>query len=107
MTKTGILSLILTVLLNSSLPGQTRPETSAGVFPVDLERYLRDEASRLLARRKQAVAAMKTTEQIHARQERLKADFRSSLGDLPERTPLNPRVVGTRQELGYRVERII
>jgi len=40
MTKTGILSLILTVLLNSSLPGQTRPETSAGVFPVDLERYL-------------------------------------------------------------------
>ena len=30
-----------------------------------------------------------------------------SLGDLPERTPLNPRVVGTLQGQGYRVEKVI
>ena len=39
--------------------------------------------------------------------ETLRAFFLRSLGDLPERTPLNPRVVGTLPRDGYRVEKVI
>ncbi len=58
--------------------------------------------------RRQAIAAIKTPEDIARRQKELRAFFLRSLGDLPERTPLNPpHVVGTLQRDGYRIEKVI
>lgn len=106
--KTRILTTLLLLLLaHTPAPRQTAPVRGAGIPRVDLGRFLRDEATRLLARRKEEVAAAKTMEQIQARRERLRSSLLASLGDLPERTPLNGRVVGTRQEQGYRIERIV
>ena len=49
----------------------------------------------------------KTPDQIAAYQKRLRDKFLAAIGGLPERTPLNPRVTGTIQRDGYRVEKII
>ena len=72
-----------------------------------LHRYLLDQARRQFEARRKAIAAIKTPEDIARRQKELRAFFLRSLGDLPERTPLNPRVVGTLQRDGYRVEKVI
>ena len=57
--------------------------------------------------RRKAIAAIKTAADVERRQKELRAFFLASLGDLPERTPLNPRVVGTLKRDGYRVEKVI
>jgi dienelactone hydrolase len=68
-----------------------------------LERQARD---RLDTRRKE-VAGLTTPEAVRERQARIRARFLEALGDLPEKTPLNARVVGTDRRDGYRVERLI
>ena len=73
----------------------------------ELHRYLLDRARQHFDARRQAIAALKTPEDIGRRQRALRAFFRESLGDLPARTPLYPRVVGTLDRDGYRVEKVI
>jgi dienelactone hydrolase len=72
-----------------------------------LHRYLLGEARRHFDARRQAIAAIKTPEDITRRQQRMRTFFRDSLGDLPERTPPNPQVVRTIARDGYRVENIV
>jgi dienelactone hydrolase len=72
-----------------------------------LHRYLLDQARRQFNARRKAIAAIKTPEDIARRQKAMRAFFLRSLGDLPERTPLNPRVVGMLRKDGYRVEKIV
>ncbi len=60
-----------------------------------------------MTRRRKAIAAIKTPDDITRRQKELRAFFLHSLGDFPERTPLNPRFVGTLQRDGYRVEKTV
>jgi dienelactone hydrolase len=72
-----------------------------------LHRYLLDQARRSFDARRRAIAAIKAPEDIARRQQELRAFFLRSLGDLPERTPLNPRVVGALRRDGYRVEKVI
>jgi hypothetical protein len=119
MMRSSTVSLLLLAIGCATATGQTVPvERSAAVLkagerlastasPTMLESYLQSQASDLLSRRRREVAATKTAEQIAQRQKKLKAFFLRSLGDLPERTPLNPRIVGSRQYQGYRIERII
>jgi len=76
-------------------------------FDEMLHRYLLEEARQHFEGRRKAVAAIKTPEDIARRQKELRAFFRRSLGDLPERTPLNPRVVGALRRDGYRIEKVI
>ena len=64
-------------------------------------------ANEALDRREAAFERMKTPDDVRQWQERLRAAFRNALGELPERTPLNPRVVGTIERDGYRVEKVI
>ena len=49
----------------------------------------------------------KTPEEIAAHQKRMREEFLKAIGGLPERTPLNPQVVGCISRRGYRVEKII
>jgi cephalosporin-C deacetylase-like acetyl esterase len=75
--------------------------------PKMLYAYLQGQARKLFDARRQAVAALKTPEDVRKRQQELKAQFIEALGGFPEKTPLNPRVVGTLQRDGYRVERVV
>ncbi|HEV3121761.1 MAG TPA: prolyl oligopeptidase family serine peptidase [Isosphaeraceae bacterium] len=81
-------------------PGDPSPRTL-------LASSLRDRARAALEARRKAVAALQTKAQIAERQERIKAKFLEALGDFPEKTPLNARVVGQTKRDGYRMERVI
>jgi dienelactone hydrolase len=72
-----------------------------------LKRYLLDQAKLHFDARRRAIAAIKTPADVERRQRELRAFFLASLGDLPERTPLNPLVVGTLKRDGYRIEKVI
>src|SRR5262249_25552251 len=84
----------------------TLAQAQAGDDPAPLPRSADAPPSRMLkdhliagaksafAVRRDAVAAIKTPEALKARQEGLRAKFLAALGGLPERTPLNARVVG-------------
>jgi dienelactone hydrolase/pimeloyl-ACP methyl ester carboxylesterase len=81
---------------------------SAAVPPAKmLYTYLQAEAQKHFDARRQAVAALKTPEEVKRRQEDLRAKFIASLGGFPEKTPLNPQVVSKEQRDGYRIERVI
>ena len=85
------------------------PAAKAQEPPLDemLHRYLLAQARDHFEARRRAIAAIKTPEDIARRQKDLRAFFLRSLGDMPERTPLNPRIVGTLKRDGYRVEKVI
>ena len=103
MIKSGAIMLLILALGFATTTGQTvtsgplsdamktveKPATRPS--PTMLESFLKSQVSQLLARRRGEVAAATTPEQIAQRQKKLKAFFLQSLGDLPERTPLNPR----------------
>jgi cephalosporin-C deacetylase-like acetyl esterase len=72
-----------------------------------LEAYLLTKAKEKFDARHQAVAALKTPDDIQHRQQEMRAKFFEALGDMPERTPLNARVVGRDRRDGYQVERVI
>jgi dienelactone hydrolase/pimeloyl-ACP methyl ester carboxylesterase len=57
--------------------------------------------------RKAEVEKLKTPAEIAARQTALKAKFIEAIGGFPEKTPLNPKVVGTLKRDGYRIEKVI
>ncbi len=56
-----------------------------------LKRYLLDQAHQQFAARRQAVAAIKTPADIAKRQKAMRSFLLRSLGDVPDRTPLNPK----------------
>jgi len=68
---------------------------------------LQAQAYAALDRRGSAYDELKTDEQIKAYQDRLRKVFIEQLGGFPERTPLNPQVVGTLRGNGFRVEKIL
>jgi len=69
--------------------------------------YLQGECGKAFESRRQDVAALKTEDDLHRRQDTLRANFIEALGGLPERTPLNARVAGTVKGDGFRVEKVI
>ncbi len=112
-------SLILLVLGSATVTGQTVPVERAAAAPKPGRSWLQPLAghARELSQEPGFRTASRAADarwprprrpsQIAERQKKLKAFFLQSLGDLPERTPLNPRIVGTRQYSGYRIERVI
>ncbi|MDR3637487.1 MAG: PKD domain-containing protein [Isosphaeraceae bacterium] len=72
-----------------------------------LYRALEQQARERLDARRKEVASLKTAEAIRARGDRIRARFLEALGDLPEKTPLHARVVGSVPQKGYRIERVI
>jgi cephalosporin-C deacetylase-like acetyl esterase len=72
-----------------------------------LSRYLKKRAYEAIDRREAEYEKLKTVQQIAEHQARQREFFFQQLGPLPERTPLNPRLVGTIDGDGYRIEKII
>jgi murein DD-endopeptidase MepM/ murein hydrolase activator NlpD/dienelactone hydrolase len=69
--------------------------------------HLKEVAGKAFDARRAAVSATKTPDDLARRQRELKGKFLEALGDLPEKTPLRARVVGTEARDGYRLERVI
>ncbi|MBN2139010.1 MAG: acetylxylan esterase [Sedimentisphaerales bacterium] len=72
-----------------------------------MSRYLRDTANRCFENWKQQYEQRKSPEQIAEYQKRIRAEFAEAIGDFPQRTPLNPRIVGKVRRKGYRIEKVI
>jgi dienelactone hydrolase len=72
-----------------------------------MQRYLRRQTDQALQRWKNDYENRKTPEQIAAYQKRVREAFVTAIGGLPERTPLNPQIVGTIVRKGYKVEKVI
>jgi cephalosporin-C deacetylase-like acetyl esterase len=70
--------------------------------------YLNGIAFQLLDQRQRTVAQISTSAQVAARKAYVRERMIAALGGgLPDRTPLNARVVGTLDRDGYRVEKVI
>lgn len=86
------------------------------VLPADLDGaapremmhcYLMRLAGKAIDRRDAEYETLKTPEQLAAYQQRVRQFFLEQLGGLPDRTPLNARVVGQQARDGYRIEKVI
>jgi len=66
-----------------------------------------EEAFAALDRRRERYEQIKTAEQLKAYQEQMRAFFAAQLGEFPQRTPLNAKVVAKEDRDGYRIEKII
>lgn len=107
--------LLLTALLLTSLGGlraaedlTVLPPLVDGVAPTGLlERQLKKLAFAALDRRDAEYEKIKTPDDVAAWQKRQRATFLAAIGGLPERTPLNARVMGRRDFGEYRMEKIL
>jgi cephalosporin-C deacetylase-like acetyl esterase len=72
-----------------------------------LHAHLLAEAKTHFDARRAAVERLKTPADVERRQTELRARFIDALGGFPDKTPLNPRVVGTIPRDGFRIERVI
>jgi len=73
-----------------------------------LYEYLLEQVERQAAVRNAEVQdALRSPEALAARRQRLRQDLRKIVGPLPERTPLEPRVTGTIDCEGYRIEKVL
>ncbi|MCX5682951.1 MAG: acetylxylan esterase [Planctomycetota bacterium] len=72
-----------------------------------LKDYLLKECGKCFDARRKAVEAITTPEQVLARQKTLREAWATAVGPMPERTPLNARVVGTLDRPAYRIEKVL
>jgi len=75
--------------------------------PRMLHAYLLAECQKHFDARRQAVAALKTPDDVRRRQKELREHFLEALGDFPSKTPLNARTAGTLKGDGFHVERVV
>ncbi|HEV7403126.1 MAG TPA: acetylxylan esterase [Chthoniobacteraceae bacterium] len=107
--------LVLTVLLLTTIGGlraaedlTVLPPTVDGVAPTALlDTQLKKFAYAALDQREAEYEKIKTPDDVAAWQKRRRADFLAAIGGLPERTPLNARVMGSRDFGEYRVDKIL
>ncbi len=103
----------LAALLLAALPVAAQEELhvlgDGGAVPPErmLKAYLLSKAQEHFDARREVVAALRTPEEVAERQRRLRERFIEALGGFPEKTPLNPRVVGEERRDGYRIEKVI
>ncbi len=84
------------------------PAAIDGVAPAEmLHRHLMQTTAKALDRRDAEYGRIKTSEELTAYQRRQRRFFLDQLGELPARSPLNPRIVGRQSRDGYRIEKVI
>jgi cephalosporin-C deacetylase-like acetyl esterase len=104
-----VVSFVLLIFARN--PFAQTPAEDFNVFTTNAHRVLPDALNQIafgfLHEREKQIARLTTREDITARQRYIRERFLKAMGGLPERTPLNPRVVGTLKRDGYRIEKII
>lgn len=86
---------------------QTYPGASYRSYAACLPEYLRRLARQAYEQRNRALAAVRSPDDVRRRQQWVRETFWKLIGGMPERTPLNARVVGGFEREGYRVEKVI
>ena len=87
---------------------QVLPEKIGDVSPRDMmNHYLRNEAQQYFEKWKAQYEQRKTPEQIAEYQKGLRQKFLDAIGELPQRSPLNPQITGVVRRDGYRVEKVV
>ena len=109
----SITALLICLLIG----GVTAQRTSGLNFISELEDYrtIRDMLPAYLSRRvaerleerQRMIARIATPGEVARRRDEIRSHILQSIGGLPERTPLNARVVGKIERDEYRIERII
>lgn len=82
-------------------------ETAGGPVDLMLHRWLMQQLQQADFQISASAAEIDSPEKLQAWQQRVRDQFKESLGEFPERTPLNPVITGTVQADGYRVEKIL
>jgi dienelactone hydrolase len=72
-----------------------------------LQRHLNTLAFEFLENRRRAIANLASVEDWKSRQDQVKAILSRIVGPFPARTPLNARTIGTVNEKGFRIEKIV
>jgi dienelactone hydrolase len=83
------------------------PAPPEGQSRATLYGELQRQVATALTRRDEAWQQLKTSQDIHSRQQTLRKFFLEQLGGFPERTPLNSQIVGKLTGTGYRIEKVI
>ena len=106
-------SLLAAAVLCAQAPApaapQSRPDPNspANIGRTQLTNYLDDIAAKETAARRATIAAITTRAQAEARQREVRKKILTLIGGLPEKTPLNAKVLGTTQADGFRIEKIL
>jgi dienelactone hydrolase len=87
-------------------PGQD-PNGPANAGRANLTRHLDTIAAGYLATRATDVAAIHTQAEAEGRQVKVRKQIYALIGQLPERTPLNARPLGTTRADGFRIEKVL
>ncbi len=72
-----------------------------------LQRQLNAEAFRLLESRNKKILGLTSAEAWRARQAQVRTILQEIVGPFPEKSPLNARVLGTVQKVGYTIEKVV
>lgn len=96
------------VPIAAPIPAPTRdPASPANLGRMHLTHYLDSLAAGFDADRASSVASIQTRAQAEARQATVRKQILSLLGTLPERTPLNAKILGETQADGFRIEKVL
>ena len=96
-----------TAIPASVAPAQRTAATQASPGRAQLVQYLDSIAAGYTAARADRVAAIHTRAQAEARQELVRKQILALLGRLPERTPLNAKVLGETPAAGFRIQKVL
>jgi cephalosporin-C deacetylase-like acetyl esterase len=88
---------------------RARPDLNSpvNIGRTQLTNYLDDIAAKEIAARRATIAAITTRTRAEARQSEVRKKILTLIGDLPEKTPLNSRILGSTQAEGFRMEKIL
>ena len=78
--------------------------SNPGAFLID---HCIKQADDLYALREREINGITTREDWQLRQSLVKEKLLKLFGPIPEKTPLNPRITGTLQKDGYRIEKLV
>jgi len=110
--RVSIVGVVVLALAGAAVPGEEGMRVLSGevdgVSARDMMKaYLLRQIDAAWQRWQDDYETRTTPEEIAAYQKRLREKFVEALGGFPERTPLNPQVVGVIERDGYRVEKVI
>src|SRR6516162_8620765 len=108
-TRREILALTATgaLLKRSAVAQTTDPRGLYRDYARCLPDFLSDLAEAAYKLRNTEIARLTTSEAIRARQQWVRETFWKLVGGMTERSPLNPRTVGSFDRAGYRLEKVV
>lgn len=109
MSKALVVMMSLCFGLQGALaqPNFLRGLPEENLFQRMLMEYLQQQALKHLEARRAKIAAIRSLEDLESRRKYIRQKIWEALGPLPQKTPLNARVVGSIEGEDYRIEKVI